>query len=276
MPETIVLTGASSGIGRATALILAGQADHLVLHGLGPESSVGAVRAAMRPGTTLTYLRADYEDLSEVDRLAAEIRAVTGSIDLLINNAARPGAPARTITAAGNEVTFQVNYLAPALLTTRLLDLVAGRVVNVASATHFSASLDLDDVEHGPHRYSPSAAYAYSKLALVTYTCWLAAHRPSPSIDVVSMHPGVIATGLLHAMFSITGDSPEHAAGNIRYVASLRDDNGTYYDERDPQAPNTQATDPLVQDRLHELTTVLTRGDARHVARPGVASKLDP
>lgn len=267
---TMVLTGASTGIGRATALIIAGQAGHLVLHGLEPESAVddelNRVRAAMRPDARLSYVQADYGELAQVNRLADRIRAATGRIDLLINNAARPGPPARTVNDAGYEVTYQVNYLAPVLLTTRLIDLIGangpGRIVNVASATHLSASLDLDDLDRGPRRYSPSAAYAHSKLALVTYSGWLAAHRPRPSIDVVSMHPGVIATGLLHAMFSITGDSPEHAAGNIWYVASRRDDNGAYYDERDPQAPNPQAADPLVQNRLHDLTTAALTGDA--------------
>jgi hypothetical protein len=69
------------------------------------------------------------------------------------------------------------------------------------------------------------------------------------------MHPGVISTRLLHAMFSVGGDRPEHAAENIRYVASRRDDNGSYYDERRPSPPNPQAADPATQDRLADLTT---------------------
>jgi NAD(P)-dependent dehydrogenase (short-subunit alcohol dehydrogenase family) len=113
---------------------------------------------------------------------------------------------------------------------------------------------DTLSLAHDP--YSPSTAYAHSKLALVTYSCWLAAHRPSPSLDVVSMHPGVISTRLLHAMFSIAGDRPQYAAANIRYVASRRgDNNGTYYDERTPQPPNPQASDPAIQNRLHDITS---------------------
>jgi NAD(P)-dependent dehydrogenase (short-subunit alcohol dehydrogenase family) len=112
---------------------------------------------------------------------------------------------------------------------------------------------DTLSLAHDP--YSPSTAYAHSKLALVTYSCWLAAHRPSPSLDVVSMHPGVISTRLLHAMFSIAGDRLQYAAANIRYVASRRGDNGTYYDERTPQPPNPQASDPAIQNRLHDITS---------------------
>jgi NAD(P)-dependent dehydrogenase (short-subunit alcohol dehydrogenase family) len=200
-------------------------------------------------------LSADYGDPAEVDRLARDIREKTDRIDLLINNAARPGAPTHTVTKDGVEVTLQTNYLAPVALTTALLDLVSGRIVNVVSETHFSATLRLDDLNlEGRHGYSPSGAYAHSKLALVTYTNWLAAHRPDPKVDMVSQHPGVISTGLLHAMFAIEGASPERAASNIEYVASLSGDNGTYYDERRPQWPNPQASDRETQERLHEIT----------------------
>jgi NAD(P)-dependent dehydrogenase (short-subunit alcohol dehydrogenase family) len=262
VPSSIVLTGATTGIGRATALALAGRAGHLILHGLEPEAQVAdlldAVRAALPPGATLSYFAADFTELVEAERLVSDVRGVTDRVDLLINNAARPGPPTRTVTDTGYELTFQTNYLAPVVLTSGLLELItAGRIVNVASATHLSATLHFDDLTLARHGYSPSSAYAHSKLALVTYSCWLAAHRPSPAIDVVSMHPGIIATPLLHAMFAVGGDPPEHAAANVEYVASLHDDNGTYYDERLPAPPNPAATDPMTQDRLHAATVDL-------------------
>ena len=258
-----MLTGATTGIGRATALAIADRAGRLILHGLEREHDtadlLAMVRAAMHPEAQLLYFRADYGDLANVTRLARDIRAATDRIDILINNAARPGPPTRTVSGAGNEATLQTNYLAPVVLTSALIDLIGngppGRIVNVASATHLSATLPLDDLNLAQQRYSPSTAYAHSKLALVTYSCWLAAHRPSPSLDVVSMHPGVIATRLLHAMFSIAGDRPEDAAANIGYVASRRGDNGTYYDQRTPQPPTPQASDPAIQNRLHDITS---------------------
>ena len=271
MSSVIVLTGATSGIGRAAALALAGRADHLILHGLEPVDAVQdqleAVRAA---GARVTYAAADFGDRDDVGRLLETLRDATDHIDVLINNAARPGPASRTLTAAGDEVTFQTNYLAPVMLTTGLLDLIGrdgpGRVVNLASATHFSAELDLDDLTFARRGYSSSAVYAHSKLALVTYSCWLASHRPTPGLDVVSLHPGVIATPLLHAMFSVTGDPPEHAAANLLDVAFRHGDNGTYYDERETAPPNPQATDPAVQDRLHELTLRLLDPDRRAIA----------
>lgn len=263
----IVLTGATTGIGRSTALALAGRVGRLILHGLEPERDVAEflarLRAELRPGAQAVYLTADYGEFAEVTRLADDIRAATDRIDVLVNNAARPGPAARTLNHAGIEVTLQTNYLAPVALTTGLLDLIGdgrqGRIINIASATHLSATLHLDDLNLAHHGYSPSTAYAHSKLALVTYTCWLAAHRPNPSCDVVSMHPGVISTGLLHAMFAIGGDPPGHAAANILHVAALSHDNGAYYDERLPAAPNPQASDPAVQNRLHDITTRMLR-----------------
>jgi hypothetical protein len=147
---------------------LADQPGKLVIHG--PQAAWEAsglthsLQAAMQPGAELTYLRSDYGDLASVVRLAEDIRSSTGRIDVLINNAARPGAPARTLSSDGNEITLQTNYLAP--------------------------------------------------------VAWLARHLLRPSVEVVSMHPGVIATTLLHEMFGAGGDRPEHAASNLMQVVS--------------------------------------------------------
>lgn len=262
MPSCIALTGATSGIGRATALAVADRTDHLILQGIESEQRIDELLAelsARQPGgARVTYLPADFAERTEVARLVSAIRAQTDRIDGLINNAARPGPARRTLTSTGDEVTFQTNYLAPVALTDGVADLVAqapqGRIINVASATHRSATLDLADLAFARHAYSPAGAYAQAKLALVTWTNWLAAHRPASSIDVVSLHPGVISTSLLHEMFTVAGDPPEHAAANILHVLERNGDNGTYYDERRPASPNPQASDPAGQDRLHDLT----------------------
>jgi NAD(P)-dependent dehydrogenase (short-subunit alcohol dehydrogenase family) len=258
---TVLLTGATSGIGRATALALAPRVGRLMVHGPGPPEAVaaalGEVRERLRAGAEVDLLTADYGRLDDVVRLADQVRARTGRLDILINNAGRAGPARRTMTDDGNEVTLQTNYLAPIALTTLLLDLMAqqdrARIVNVASATHLSATLDLGDLDLR-HGYSPVTAYAQSKLAVVTATCWLADHPPHPGIEAVSLHPGIIATDLLHAMFSIGGDRPEQAARNIVAVAARTGDSGTYYDEARPAAPNPLARDRRIQERLHDLT----------------------
>jgi NAD(P)-dependent dehydrogenase (short-subunit alcohol dehydrogenase family) len=257
----VLLTGATSGIGRATALALAPSAALLLLHG--PESSgamtelVDEVRPRLRPGGRAVYLQADYGRLDRVARLAEQVRSHTEQLHLLINNAALPGPPVRTMSRDGNELTLQVNYLAPVALTSLLLAGLHGnggaRIVNVSSATHLSATLRWDDLDLGTG-YSATAAYARSKLALVIYTCWLAERLPAPKVEVVSMHPGVISTRLLHSMFPIGGDRPEEAADRVVSVASRSGDNGTYYDEANPSRPNPLALDRGAQRRLHDLT----------------------
>ena len=266
---TIVLTGATSGIGLAAARLFARDGGRLILHGRRPPDEVEpllrSLRLTMPDGGQLYYLQADFSQLSDVARLAREIDGLANTVDLLINNAGRPGPSRRTLTADGNEVTFQVNYLAPVALTTMLLPLIGtsspGRIVNVASTTHYSASLDLDDLDLRDARYSAYDVYANSKLALVIYSCWLGAHPPRPQLEVVSMHPGVIATKLLAAGFSGRGDAPEAGGENVHFVATRHGDQGAYYEKRRRVAPNSQASDPAIQDKLQELTMALLRFD---------------
>ena len=263
---TVVLTGATSGIGLAAARLFAQDAGVLILHGRQPAEKTAVLlsdlRLTMRPDAQVHFVRADYRNLTEVDRLAREIAGLTNRIDLLINNAGCAGPSRRTVLPNGNEVTFQVNYLAPVALTTMLLPLLStsapGRIVNIASATHYSPpGLDLEDLNLSGYRYSAYNAYANSKLALVAWSCWLARNRPSGQVEVVSMHPGVIATKILREMVGGGGDPPEVGAAHVRYVAARHGDNGAYYDKRRRAEPNPEASDPVVQDALHARTSAL-------------------
>ena len=267
--KSILLTGATSGIGRATALALAPSAGLLLIHGPEPRDAVTRlieqVELRLRPGCRSAYLQADYQDLGGVPQLAERVLSRTERLDLLINNASRAGAPTRVMSSDGNELTLQVNYLAPVALTSLLLERMrthgGSRIVNISSATHLSATLRWGDLDLADG-YSPTIAYAQSKLAIVTYSCWLAARLPAQEVEVVSMHPGVISTGLLHAMFGIHGEPPAVAADRIVVVAARSGDSGSYYDEATPAAPNPLARDPEVQARLQRLTALRLDGVA--------------
>jgi NAD(P)-dependent dehydrogenase (short-subunit alcohol dehydrogenase family) len=138
--RTVVLTGATSGIGLAAAQQLArDDSIHLVLHGPEPRSAVHAMLSSLGSKARIDYLQADFDTLDEVVALAGRIRDLVGQVDVLVNNAGRPGPPERRLSANGYETTLQVNYLAAVLLTERLtpqlLDGPGGRVVHVSSAT---------------------------------------------------------------------------------------------------------------------------------------------
>lgn len=256
-----VLTGASDGIGAATARLLCPLVDVLVLHGLEAEADVRPQLEDLRrrnPMTEVHYHAADYGRLADVERLAAAIRDDVDGLELLVNNAGRPGPARRTLSADGHEVTLQTNHLAPVALTAALRPLLEraerARVINVASATHYTARLDLDDLEL-ERGYSAVTAYARSKLALVTYSCWLADRLDPRRLEVVSLHPGVISTGLLHAMFGAGGDAVEHGARNVFAVAQRPPGiSGQYFDEGSPAEPNPFALDRRNQERLMALT----------------------
>ncbi|MEV4534434.1 SDR family NAD(P)-dependent oxidoreductase [Asanoa sp. NPDC049518] len=253
--RTVVLTGATDGIGRATAVRLAGHVGHLILHGPQPRAEEAGFLETLTG--RVTYLSADFGHLDRLARLAEDIRQATDRVDLLVNNAGRPGAPRREVTADGIEATLQTNYLSTVVLTTRLRDRV-GRILNMASATHASEHLDLTDLGLARGTYDGVTAYARSKLAVVTYTFWLAARLDPSTAQVASMHPGVIRSSLLASMFAIEGQPPERGAANVVHVATRPGSiNGRYFDERTPSRPNPEAEDPAVQDVLLDRTAEL-------------------
>jgi NAD(P)-dependent dehydrogenase (short-subunit alcohol dehydrogenase family) len=233
----------------------------LFVHGLEPESEVVEMLSGLRaasPGTDVVYVRADFDRLTDVTALVEAVTRHGAAPDLLINNAGRPGAPRRTLSADGYEATLQTNYLALVALTSALLGTLAdadrARIINVASRTHLSATLALDDLQL-EHEYSPVAAYAHSKLAIVTYTCWLARQLESSPVEAASLHPGVISTGLLHAMFGGGGAPAEVGADSIvSLVQRPVGVNGRYFDEDRPATPHPDALVTEQQDRLLAAT----------------------
>jgi NAD(P)-dependent dehydrogenase (short-subunit alcohol dehydrogenase family) len=179
---TVLLTGATAGIGRASAVRLAPRVGTLLVHGPQDAAVVKPLISELRElaaSERVVYFKADYGDLGAVREMAAAVESASERLDVLINNARRPGPARREVTADGSEVTLQTNFLAATVLTDVLLGFLeageGGRIVNVTSATHYPASLELGDLNLERHDYSGVRAYAQSKLAMVAW------RRGSPS-----------------------------------------------------------------------------------------------
>lgn len=254
---TYVITGATSGIGLETARRLAGTVGRLVVQGPEPESAAGAAVSRISDGgaADVAYVSCDYSRLQDVVAGASALAEAAGApIDGLVNNAGIPGADVRRMTADGHERTLQVNYLAMVLLTEQLRARLApdARIVNLGSATHEMATLDLPDIEL-TRGYSAVRAYARSKLAIIMYTRWLRARLPG-SITAVSLSPGVIDTDLLHAMFGAMGGSVERGAENVLAALAAPASGGEYYDNGRLVDPSAEARDDRAADALMAWT----------------------
>ena len=255
---TVVLTGATSGIGEATARRLAASSRHLVLLGPQPEGEVAGVLDGIRSAgpARVDYVRADFTHLAEVPVAAREVRELAPAIDLLINDAGVPGAPERLITDDGFERTLQVNALAPALFTRMLVPALAdgARIVNVGSSAHRVESFHLDDPDLA-RGYTPVAAYARAKLAMVAWSSLLALEEAGTAHDVVALCPGLNDTPLSAAMMGRIGGSPNVGAAHVLAAAAADVPSGSYLEGDRVVAPSAEVTDPGNRARLARLFT---------------------
>lgn len=253
---SVVLTGGTSGIGEATALRLAAMARTLIV--LGIESERGAepvVDRIRRAGTAeVHYVSADFTHLQAVVEAAQRVRALAGSIDVLINDAGVPGAPVRMLTADGFERTLQVNALAPALFTRLLIPALAAgaRIVNVGSSAHRLEHFDFTDIDLA-HGYTPIAAYARAKLAMVTWSSLLADEEAGTSTTIVALCPGLNDTPLSAAMTGGTGGPPSQGAARVLFAASADVPSGSYLEDDRVVAPRREALDPRNREQLKRL-----------------------
>ena len=203
-----VITGASSGIGLATAKSFAGMDWHIIATGRDPARSAAAeaeIRAALAQGGKLDFLRGDMALMAETMRIAGEIKALTSRIDVLINNAGGVR-DKRYVTSESMEETFTANHLAPFLLTRELLPLLkaaaaaAGnpgdvRVLATSSLAYQSAKcMNWDDIQHLSGEFAASGVYCEAKLANVLFSHELARRLRGDGIAAHSLIPGVVLT----------------------------------------------------------------------------------
>ena len=263
-PTTIVITGATDGLGRAVALELAAGGHRLILHGRRPDA-LAALRdeVAAAGGTDPAIVRADLSSLAEVHDLADQIRSFTDQVDVLVNNAGvGPGSasgPKRPLTVDGNELCFAVNYLAAFDLTHRLLPVISRRVVNVASLG--LAPIQFDDLAlQGDHddRWLP---YNQSKLAMITWGFTLADRVDQVTVN--SLHPG---TYMPTKMVLDNEISPVHSLeSGVEATTRLITDpaltriTGRFFDQLvETRSSVADAYDPQVRERLWRISLALT------------------
>jgi retinol dehydrogenase 14 len=195
--RTVLITGGTGGIGRATALGLATMGAHLAITGRDRGRAANAADEihAVGGGPVDVFI-ADLSSQSEVRRLAGDVLRQLARIDVLVNNAGGYW-NTRHVTADGLERTFALNHLAPFLLTGLLLDRLKqsapARVVTVSSNVQAFGRIDFDDLQ-GERSYSGARAYNQSKLANVLFTYQLASRLQATSVTANALHPGVVST----------------------------------------------------------------------------------
>ncbi len=267
--QTILITGATDGLGKATALALAKLGARVLLHGRSEERLAAAkadIRAESGNPKIETY-RANFAVLAEVRQLAYALLADHPQLDTLINNAAaQPDKAVRTLSNDGYEIQFAVNYLAPFLLTQLLLPALKAaapaRIINVSSAGQFP--INFDDVMMEKN-YQPLDAYRQSKLAQVMFTFSLAPHIEDDGITVNVLHPGsMMPTKLAQGFFNRSMDTLETGMNSVLRLATdpaLDGVTGLYFDHLQETRANEQAYDADARRRLWALSEQLTRAE---------------
>lgn len=195
--RTVLVTGATGGIGRATALGLAAMGAHLAITGRDRTRTEDAARAIRTAGGgRVDAFVADLSSQAQVRRLADEVLQQLPRVDVLVNNVGGYW-NTRHVTADGLEHTFALNHLAPFLLTNLLLDRLKhsapARVVTVSSNAQAMGRIDFADLQ-GHRSYSGARAYNQSKLANVLFTYELARRLRGTSVTANALHPGVVST----------------------------------------------------------------------------------
>ena len=270
--KTVVITGATSGIGEVAALRLAEQGARIVFVARDrarAEITLAALRKANNAADH-RFIVADLSLLSDMKRAAGEVADLAPAIDVLINNA---GAlfNRRIETADGLEKTFALNHMAYFVVTRLLIPNIAdgGRVVNVSSRAHRNATLDFDDLQ-SRRAYSGFPVYSKSKLCNILFTRELARRLPR-GITANALHPGFVATRfgdesgrvmqrLVSLAKSLAAITPEEGAKTIIYLASspeIKGVNGMYFFKCRPVTPSVMAQDVRNREILWSRSRLL-------------------
>jgi NAD(P)-dependent dehydrogenase (short-subunit alcohol dehydrogenase family) len=273
--RTVIVTGASAGLGAAAARRLSELGAEVVVVGRSPEKT-----AAVAMSIGVEPLVADFAHLDQVRELADKLLARCPKIDVLANNAGGLFSK-HTVTDDGHELTFQVNHLAPFLLTALLRERLAAtpgaRVINTSSVANRFGSVNLDGLDNTDGRYVAFRTYATTKLENILFTRELSRRTADQGIVASCFHPGPVAsefgrdsfaTGLIYRtplkkLFTISVDQ---GAAPLVHLASMDDPasvNGVYFHRMTLNgATNGQADDEQLAAGLWERSAALVGVDA--------------
>ncbi len=274
--KVCLVTGSSSGIGKATARELARMGATVVMvcrNRAKGEAAQAEIKEASG-NAQVDLIVADLSELSQVRRAASSFTQKYTQLHVLINNAGVAKSE-REVTSDGLEYTFATNYLAPFLLTQLLLDTlkasVPARIINVSSAGHTLERIDFADLQ-GERRYSPIKAYAQSKLAQIYATYELADRLKGTGITVNALHPGSVATNFndglrgfvrfIGTLNNLMGTSVEKGAQTTLYLATSPEVEGVSgkYFSKSKQTPSSKRSyDVAVRKRLWQVSEELIR-----------------
>jgi NAD(P)-dependent dehydrogenase (short-subunit alcohol dehydrogenase family) len=279
-----VVTGANSGIGKATATELARLGARVVMvcrnreRGRDAQAEIQATAETAHPSSedTVDLKIADLAVQEEVYHLGETIRADYDRLDVLVNNAGVFN-DSREETVDGVEATFAINHLAPFLLTHLVLPRLKGtagragesRVITVSSEAHRGASIDFDDL-NAEEAYNSLQAYAQSKLANILFTHELARRMQGEGVLANAVHPGVVNTNIWRGsgwiswvarLFSWLYKQPEEGARSVVYLAAspeVEGVTGQYFNETEIVNPSPKAYDEKVEARLWAKSREMT------------------
>lgn len=273
--DTCIVTGANSGIGKATATALAGMGAHVVMVARSRErgeAALGDVRRASG-NAKVDLLLADLSSQASIRQLAAEILAAYPSVDVLVNNAGAMHT-SRSVTVDGIETTWATNHLNYVLLTHLLLDRIKAsapaRIVNVSSRAHDGSKINFDDLQF-ERGYSIIQSYGQSKLANVLFTYELARRLEGTGVTANCLHPGVVRTGFAKNSSGSLGTfvsvgarvagvffiSPEKGAETSIHLASspaVEGVTGKYFARSKETPSNAESHDREIARRLWDLS----------------------
>lgn len=263
--RTILITGATSGLGRAVAHELAAQPGRLILHGRNT-ARLNDLKTDLHTSTaTIDVVVAELDDLAQVRQLADDVFELTDHLDVLVNNAGigKGATDDREVSADGYELRLAVNHLAPFVLTLRLLPLLEtgapSRIVNVASGAQEPVDFDDPQLEHD---YSGNRAYGQSKFAMIATGFMLAQKLPPEVMTVNSLHPATLMpTRMVEEGYGHTVDELQTGVDAVlRLIESAALDavTGQYFSIQQRTDAHPQAYESDVQQRLWDLSEQLT------------------